>query len=476
MHPLRIFFFIAVVFSALSAVSAFWGGRHALFGNLVIHIPGFPFVRKAEQDNSAKVLNIIRSVDSADVSTSMPAAPDSGSVTEPTAAMLNLNLQYKSITSLNTLFSALKNEAAQGVVHILHYGDSQIESDRITDYLRMKLQNQFGGRGPGLIGLKPLTNGIGCKVFSGDEWQRHVTFLGKNKDVPHNCFGPATILYRFTSYSVNPDSVPLKSARVSWQVNALAGKNMTGFNKIRILYGGGKRKIWMEFYENGVLSAADSLNYGQCNLYKDLTVHPASTQQEIRFYGKFSPDFYGISLESDKGVMVDNIAQRGSSGTFFHLINPEQFKFYYQLLNVKAILLQFGGNALPNLKNEEQVRNYASYIRGQLGMLRKISPAASVIFIGPADMGVKEGEEFVTHPLLELLRDELKKAVLDAGMAYFDLYDCMGGKNSMQVWVKEGLAADDYIHFSPSGARKIATLLHTAIMNEYQKWNKLEKK
>lgn len=231
----------------------------------------------------------------------------------------------------------------------------------------------------------------------------------------------------------------------------------------------------MEYYENGILSHADSLNFGSCMQVKEISAHPNSNQQEIRFYGKYSPDFYGISLESDKGVFVDNIAQRGSSGTFFHMINAEQLKYYYQLLNVKCVLMQFGGNALPNLKNEEQVRNYASFIRGQLGILRKSVPNASVIFIGPADMGIKEGTEFVTHPLLETLRDELKKTVLDAGMVYFDMYDCMGGKNSMQVWVKEGLAADDYIHFSPAGARKMAVLLHTAIMNEYQKWIKNDK-
>jgi lysophospholipase L1-like esterase len=232
----------------------------------------------------------------------------------------------------------------------------------------------------------------------------------------------------------------------------------------------------MEYYESGILSHADSLNYGSCSLSKEFSVHPNSNQQEIRFYGKYSPDFYGMSLESEKGVYVDNIAQRGSSGTFFHLVNMEQLKYYYQLLNVKCVLMQFGGNALPNLKNEEQVKNYVAYIRGQLGILKKIAPNVSVIYIGPADMGIKEGTDFITHPMLETLRDELKKAVVESGMAYFDMFDCMGGKNSMQVWVKEGLAADDYIHFSPTGARKIAVLLHTAIMNEYQKWVKNENK
>ncbi|HML84907.1 MAG TPA: hypothetical protein PKE52_07095, partial [Bacteroidales bacterium] len=34
---------------------------------------------------------------------------------------------------------------------ILHYGDSQIEGDRISGYIRNRLQGIYGGGGPGFI-------------------------------------------------------------------------------------------------------------------------------------------------------------------------------------------------------------------------------------------------------------------------------------------------------------------------------------
>jgi hypothetical protein len=80
---------------------------------------------------------------------------------------------------------------------------------------------------------------------------------------------------------------------------------------------------------------------------------------------------------------------------------------------------------------------------------------------------VKQGTEYVTHPLLEDLRDAIRKAAFDSGCAFFDMYDCMGGKNSMVSWVEQGIAAKDYIHFSPQGARKIATLLYSSLINDY---------
>ena len=51
---------------------------------------------------------------------------------------------------LHSLFEALENaEDENGSFRILHYGDSQIEMDRITSYLREELQVRFGGSGPG---------------------------------------------------------------------------------------------------------------------------------------------------------------------------------------------------------------------------------------------------------------------------------------------------------------------------------------
>jgi lysophospholipase L1-like esterase len=480
-RPVQTLGFVIAVCTVVFGLCFLFAGEIRLFSCVTLYIPSPPQPENTFHENKTQVLDIIRKADEEDKKENFHA---SGSSTDSSFlshsernnpesdTLFARQLHYSNPEALHTLFRAFKDEVQYQPVHILHYGDSQIESDRISDYLRMKLQMKFGGKGQGLIGLKPLTQGISCKVFSGDEWQRHVTFLGKNKDVPHNCFGPAGILYRFTPYSLRPDSMPLTTARVSWQVNTLAGPTIKGYNRVRIFYGGGKTKTWLEFYENGILSHADSLLFGNCTLVKDIDVRDDATQHEIRFYSRYSPDFYGISLESTHGVYVDNIAQRGSSGTFFHLISPEQFRYYYKLMNVKAVLLQFGGNALPNLHNEEEVKNYASYIRGQLALLRKITPDATVIFIGPADMGIKDKDAFVTHPLLELLRDELKKVVLSSGMVYFDLYACMGGKNSMSVWVKEKLAADDYIHFSPQGARKIAVMLYSALITEYQKWNK----
>ena len=53
-------------------------------------------------------------------------------------------------TYLDGLWETLQLAATKHV-RILHYGDSQIECDRITSLLRQKFQEEFGGMGVGLV-------------------------------------------------------------------------------------------------------------------------------------------------------------------------------------------------------------------------------------------------------------------------------------------------------------------------------------
>jgi lysophospholipase L1-like esterase len=124
---------------------------------------------------------------------------------------------------------------------------------------------------------------------------------------------------------------------------------------------------------------------------------------------------------------------------------------------VGLVLLQFGGNAVPHVKDQAAVDRYGRSIALQIRLFKKACPNASIVLIGPSDMCHKVDLEYVTFPNLENVRDVLKKAAFDEGVGYFDTYAFMGGPGSMRKWVEESnppLAGPDYIHFTPSGSRK----------------------
>lgn len=392
-----------------------------------------------------------------------------------TSNHLITTIQYKNgnKSALNSFFQALNNiHKEPKSIRILHYGDSQIEGDRFSSFLRLKLQHLFGGEGPGLISFMPVAPSVSNKISWSDSWSRYPVFSGKDKRVKHSNFGAMAHFTRFNNYSTITDTTAVKSAWIKIVTSKNGGGKVTDFKKMKLFYGGAQTKTEVELYENGTLNNSDSLVKGGSFNIKEFNLTQPALLHELKFKGKDSPDFYGISLEGEKGVMLDNFGLRGSSGTFFNQINFSQLKNFYDYLNTKLIILQFGGNAIPAIKSKQEADNYGSYLKYQILIVKKLAPQASILVIGPADMSVKEGAEYVTHPQLENTRDAIKKAAFDTDCAFFDMYNCMGGKNSMVTWVEQGIAAKDYIHFSSEGARKIAVLLYSSLMSDFKEYTK----
>lgn len=482
MHkPFHTLLFLAGVFLALMFLSLLFPEKGIYINEkLSLRFPTFTSLFFEKKPEKTDISNIIALAEAEDADTLSEATAVDTTLVEAielkdSTIRLNTSIQYKnsSKTALAGFFEALANIGSEPKsIRILHYGDSQIEGDRISDYLRLKLQGQFGGEGPGLISFMPVAPSVINKLSWSNGWDRYQVFAGRDKRVKHNNFGAMAQIARFTPYLTLSDSASYRSAWLKIVTSKNGGPKAAGFNKIKLFYGGAQTKTHVELYENGSLNNSDSLAAGGNFNVKEFNLNQAALLHEFKFKGKDSPDFYGVSLEGGKGVMVDNFGLRGSSGTFFNQINYGQLKNFFDYLNAKLIILQFGGNSLPYISTREQADNFGGYIKAQISTIKKIAPQASILVIGPADMSVKEGADYVTHPQLENLRDAIKRSAFETDCAFFDMYNCMGGKNSMVTWVEEGIAAKDYIHFSSGGARKIAVLLYSSLMSDYNSYLK----
>ncbi|MES2132276.1 MAG: GDSL-type esterase/lipase family protein [Bacteroidota bacterium] len=479
MHkPIHTLLFLIGIFVSLISLTALFPENGIYITNkLSIHFPTFAsFFEKTQKKTD--ISNIIALADAEDADT-LKGSSDTALVKEielkDSTIKLNTSIQYKdaSKSAMDNFFSALANiDSEPKSIRILHYGDSQIEGDRISDYLRLKLQGQFGGAGPGLISFMPVAPSVINKISWSSTWDRYQVFAGKDKRVKHNNFGAMAHLTRFAPYTTLTDTASYRSAWIKFVTSKNGGPSAAAFTKIKLFYGGAQAKTHVELYENGSLNNSDSLAAGGNFNIKEFNLNQGALLHEFKFKGKDSPDFYGVSLEGSKGVMVDNFGLRGSSGTFFNQINYGQLKNFYDYLNARLIILQFGGNTLPYITTKEQTDNFGNYLKAQINTIKKLAPQASILVIGPADMSVKEGAEYVTHPQLENLRDAIKRTAFETDCAFFDMYNCMGGKNSMLTWVEQGVAAKDYIHFSSGGARKIAVLLYSSLINDYNSYLK----
>ena len=93
-------------------------------------------------------------------------------------------------------------------------------------------------------------------------------------------------------------------------------------------------------------------------------------------------------------------------------------------------------------------------LREQVRYLQSCAPEASILFIGPSDMLTQENGEWITYPMIPYMDRLLRKMAMEENIAYFSLFNYMGGAGSMARWKENGLAGSDGIHFMRSGARK----------------------
>ena len=336
------------------------------------------------------------------------------------------------------LFIAGLQEAENKQVRVVHYGDSQIEEDRITSTLRSHLQEQYGGIGPGLL---PLVQTIPTRTVVQSLLIDGQRVTPKNGPQRWLVYGPkAQQRDSNNHYGVMGQVAVLDSLCDSVTVHFEPYGKLTKanyFSQMRVI---ATPSIVVNGSRQHVGALRDTL-----------------TRLNIDLCG--IGEVYGISLESPSGVIVDNIPMRGGSGNVFTKINRKQLTDFFAETNTRLIILQFGGNVMPWANTEERVRSYAYSMRKQIRYLRECAPNASLLFIGPSDMLTVVDGEKRSYPTIAYMDQQLARAAAAEGIAYWSLFKAMGGEGSMLQWQEKGLASSDGVHFYRSGANKAGELL-----------------
>jgi lysophospholipase L1-like esterase len=486
-RPLKIVWFFTLVGAILMLSSLALPKDGVELAGFNIHLPSVQSYFTKDTNTYADISDIVDQVDDID---SLPDITqiieekvkiDSSTIINPqdtikanasklAASIHKIEFGTKGKESLMKFFAKL-NTTKGANIRIMHYGDSQLEGDRITSYLRNKLQKKYGGSGPGLLpALQPYGSYFSINQTNEGAWVRYPVFGKVNPAVEHNRYGPLAAFSRFAP--IVPDSLFKDSieyqASINFEESKLSYASVRNFQRVRLLYGNSKRAVEIKLVINDSLIYTDSLKAKTSFSVFEYKLKKPTKNLRIEFTGYDSPDIYGIALDALSGVSMDNIGLRGSSGTIFRKMDYNHLQQSYKVLGVDLIILQFGGNVMPYIKDTTQVVNYARWFRSQIFTLQKMNPQTAFLVIGPSDMSYKDGDKYVTYPYLPLVRDELRKAAFQASCGYWDIYEAMGGHNSMPSWVRSQppLAGADYTHFTPRGAKLIANMFYNALMYE----------
>ncbi len=397
------------------------------------------------------VVDSIKAIDTTDT--------QSNNDTIPT---IEFNEEFRAM--LYQFYTEITNAADSGnIVRILHMGDSQIEGDRITKYLRESFQEQFKGSGPGLIPVyDPQKQFPSVWITNKGKWSEHTVYhyprlINKNQ-------------YGIIGRVAKIDSAGISSLKISQSSMALP--KASKFYKSRLFLKEIKSPILITAFWEGDQISKDSLLEDDGLTEINWTFKQEPKQFTIDFKSDNSPIFLGLSLDSLSGVAVDNISMRGQSTPRLDKTNKDLYKSMANYMNIGMVILQYGTNMVPTITSNYEF--YSRTLYKQLTFLKQTMPNVPVLVVGVGDIASQKDGIVKSYDHISKITNAQKQAAFKAGFAFFDLYKAMGGEGSMIKWVNHNprMAMLDYTHFNKIGGEKVADWLYNAILNDYNKWKK----
>ncbi len=446
---------MASVIALLAAVVMFFPADGVQLSDATLRMPTMAKVLNSDADSTALDVEAYLAVEEDPV---MQSRKDSIAFRQSLADTADTRFWLPSEDFFDPLFASFERARAEGrTVRVLHYGDSQIEMDRMSSRLRSALQHRFGGSGPGLV---PFCTIIASPAVS----------LSASGALSHYApFGDSTV-HRTRRGNYGPmiqDFILSGQATTTVRAttNARVDSLLHSFNRITLLARNKRGQFEASFVNRK--AGIDTVMRFDSTGALSATLQFDSALNIMRIRVKGEADLYGLMVDGAGGVAVDNVPMRGCSGQQFTLVDSAELAQAYSLMDIGLVIMQFGGNSVPYLRSAKPLETYCNSIGRQIDRVKACCPGAKVLFIGPSDMSTTVGGRLQSYPHLDSVVSALRQTALSHGAAYWSIYHAMGGHNSMVAWVKSGLGGQDYVHFSQRGADIMGDRLADALMNLY---------
>ncbi|WP_307448434.1 MULTISPECIES: hypothetical protein [Chryseobacterium] len=351
-----------------------------------------------------------------------------------------------SITALPHLAEKLYQlkKTGKGKIRIAYFGDSMIEGDLLTRTLRKLLQQEFGGYGVGFLPVQskvaPVRESAEIKATG---W-KIVNFMDKSA---HNMYisgfsftGPGST--HFTDKTLQKGIVTNKYFIFGHASGGAA-----------IDYNGSSISLNGPDAVNRQLLAKDTL--------QSYTLRSSSSQVP----------YYGVSFESDNGIIVDNFSFRGITGVEFKKIDEDFLKAVQEKNHYDLIVMQYGVNLLFR-PNDTDYSYYAKIMTPNLVKFKSVFSGSDILMVSTADRAFRYNGEYQSAKGIHQLVETQAKMAFDNGLSFFNLFKTMGGDNSIVQWASADppLANKDYVHPNGKGADILAEKLYRAMMKDYHNY------
>jgi lysophospholipase L1-like esterase len=336
-------------------------------------------------------------------------------------------------------------------IHILHFGDSHSAADDWTAELRRLLKERFGDGGSGFsLAGRPFQGYRRFDVQGGGSAGWHSEGLRSMTGDGYFGIGGVGI-----SAQAEGQSVFIETECDRLEIDYLqqpAGGDLALFDYNQLLE---------RFSTRGELGPG----------FVSYRTTPGLHRFVLRTLNSKPVRLFGWVADKETGVTYETLGINGAEASIILRWNESMLATYLRRRNPGLIVLAYGTNegVIGNWSSEK----YQAMFSDILQRFRRAVPAASILVLGPPDTW--SNREGTWRPLagIDRIITAQKNACRESGYGFWDTRERMGVLGSMRDWVQAGLAQRDYVHFTPAGYHRLATMLFEDMMRQYELFRKI---
>lgn len=355
---------------------------------------------------------------------------------------------------MSPFYQALKDRAHLGrPVRIAYFGDSFIEGDILTADLRTLLQQKFGGCGVGFVDMASPFTPLRPTV-------RHSAQGFTDHNVMNRAGYDRARLSMSCRYAVPGRSATATFAGVKAPARLdsfdRATLYLSSFSPVRVSIHSGDTTLTHTTHGDGSLEAISTTGRSRSATFS-IAADSAAT-------------CYGVALEGEEGIVLDNFSLRGSSGIPLASIPQKHLAEMNAVRPYDLIVLQFGLNVAS--KKQMKYDAYVKQMKRVVQHFKQAFPAAGILIVSVGDREDKIDGELRTMPGVKALVKYQQLMASEEEVAFWNLYEGMGGEGAIRRMAdtKPAEAGKDYTHINRRGGKRIAGILYKTLLFGYAQY------
>lgn len=340
---------------------------------------------------------------------------------------------------------------------IAHIGDSHIQADMFSGKIRKQLQKQFGNAGRGLIFPYRV-----AKTNGPDDYRSRTNATWDVKRVIATS-NPLPIGISGITLKTNCDS---SFVRIRTNCENLDYR----FNTIKIFSEQKAENYDLLIKDTtgkslGFLKSSKYLgDYRMSKINLDTLINEVVFQSVKIDSGQTTTQLYGFLLDNNKpGVQYNTIGVNGAE--FSHFNEAAYFQEQLSYTKPDLVILSLGTN--DSFHDRFDSIAFRNQVMCLINNLRLFNPTIEILIMTPPDSFKKR--KYKNKNLLQVVEILTDICTLE-NIAYWNLFNIMGGSGSVAKWQVKKLAQRDRVHYTLSGYELQADMFYNALMNGFYKF------